>query len=942
MSKLSYRTVAGQSPLGKSKVYFSCYPEDFENYFEEYALKILHIQDCAIWYEAEPEADYDREDLELNLSQMQLFIMPVTTKLLTIPNRAMDIEFTIAQEKHIPVLPLMMERSLDDVFLKRFGDLQYLDPDNHDETRRSLDEVLETYIRSVLVSSDLADKVRAAFGTYIFLSYRKKDRKKAQELMRLIHRNPFCRDIAIWYDEFLTPGEDFNQEIEEMLEKSDLFTLVVTPNLVNETNYVMIKEYPFARKQEKLIFPVEMEETDRDQLEKYYESLPPCIRGEESEMFQEALLERIRELAVMEINDDPEHNFLIGLAYLDGIDVEVDSERALELIRGAAEAGVLEAMSLLFIMYETGKGTERSYLKGIEWRKRQIELLRKKYKVESTEENVWELIRQLYYLGNAQYEHRILDAAEASYNEMCFFAEEMIASGNKHFQRHLSIGYGRLGDIARVRGDFSVAQAYYEKSYAIDEEQVKKTGTVKSRRDLSISYKRLGDIAQARGELSVAQAYYEKSFAIDEVLVSVTGKVESYQDLSISYEQLGDIAQGLGELSVAQAYYEKGHSICKELVKETGTVKSRRDLSVSYGRLGDIAQGLGELFVAQAYYEKGHSICKELAKETGTVESRRDLSISYGRLGDIAQGLGELSVAQAYYEKSYAIDEELVKETGTVESRKDLSVSYGRLGDITKALGELSMAQAYYEKSHYIDEEIFKKTKTVESRRNLFVCYIKLGDIAQERGEFSVARIYYEKGLSISKELAKETGTVESRRNLSVCYTRLGDIARKRREFAEAQKHYEKCLAISEKLGKQTEMETVRQDLSVIYYSLGDFATIRRNLSLAQAYYEKALAISKEMVRETGTLEAKRILAHCCLRLGILYYIKGDNAESKKSFRRVQEVGEGSDDIMLNKICKRSRWLPIIFPTCIIGIIVFLMLMIFWICWIVINALKRL
>ena len=119
--------------------------------------------------------------------------------------------------------------------------------------------MLETYIKSVLVSSELAEKVRAAFDAYIFLSYRKKDRRKAQELMRLIHRNPLCRDIAIWYDEFLTPGEDFNQAIGKMLQKSDLFAPVVTPNLVNEINYVMTTEYPAARKQGKPVLPVEME-----------------------------------------------------------------------------------------------------------------------------------------------------------------------------------------------------------------------------------------------------------------------------------------------------------------------------------------------------------------------------------------------------------------------------------------------------------------------------------------------------------------------------------------------------------------------------------------------------------------------------------------------------------------------------------------------------------
>ena len=486
MSRLQYRTIADERPQGKPNVYFSCHPEDFGGYFEEYATKILRIQDCAIWYEAEPEADYDREDLELNLSQMQLFVMPVTTKLLTTANRAMDLEFPLAKERHIPVLPIMMESGLDDMYSERFGDLQYLDPNDTDETRRSFDEVLETYIRSVLVSDALAEKVRAAFDAYIFLSYRKKDRRKAQELMRLIHRSPLCRDIAIWYDEFLTPGEDFNQAIGKMLQRSDLFALVVTPNLVNETNYVMTMEYPAAKEQEKPVLPVEMEETDRSLLEEHYEAIPPCVRGEESGVFRAALLEKIQNMAVEANNDDPGHNFLIGLAYLDGIDVEVDAERALELIKGAAEAGVPEAMEQLVTMYETGKGVERDYYEGVRWREKHVGYLRKAYEAEQTGNRAARLISGLWDLGDAQYALGVLNAAEAAYTEMYTLSEQYAGSGENIYRRYLSVSCNKLGDTAIEQGDLRGAQRYYEKGLAIAEERAEKTGMLQAHRDLAI------------------------------------------------------------------------------------------------------------------------------------------------------------------------------------------------------------------------------------------------------------------------------------------------------------------------------------------------------------------------------------------------------------------------------------------------------------------------
>ena len=85
--------------------------------------------------------------------------------------------------------------------------------------------------------------------------------------MRLIHKNEYSRDIAIWYDEFLTPGEDFNDSIREALRKSGLVSLVVTPNFLEDPNYVKDHEYPEARDSGKPIMPVVAVPTDMDALQ---------------------------------------------------------------------------------------------------------------------------------------------------------------------------------------------------------------------------------------------------------------------------------------------------------------------------------------------------------------------------------------------------------------------------------------------------------------------------------------------------------------------------------------------------------------------------------------------------------------------------------------------------------------------------------------------------
>ena len=80
--KLQHKTRGDSSPQGKPRVYFSYHPADFGLYFQPISREILEKQNCAIWYDTEPEADYDREAFRLSLSQMQLFVIPVTTRFL--------------------------------------------------------------------------------------------------------------------------------------------------------------------------------------------------------------------------------------------------------------------------------------------------------------------------------------------------------------------------------------------------------------------------------------------------------------------------------------------------------------------------------------------------------------------------------------------------------------------------------------------------------------------------------------------------------------------------------------------------------------------------------------------------------------------------------------------------------------------------------------------
>ena len=427
MANLKYKTRGNSNPQGKPKVYFCCHPEDFNKYFETIYKEILAKQNCAVWYTDEVVA-YD-DDFFLDLKQMQLFVMPITTNLLCTENEAIDIEFRFAIENHIPVLPLMQENGLEELFNKKCGDLQFLDKNNADVTAISYDDKLQKYLETVLIGDELAEKIRAAFDAYVFLSYRKKDRRYAQELMRLIHKNEFCRDIAIWYDEFLTPGENFNDSIKEALQKSGLFVLTVTPNLINEQNYIMTTEYPMAKQEGKPILPAELVPTDREQLSEKYEDIPNPANAYNDAELSGALLESIKKMAIKENDISPEHNLFIGLAYLGGVDVEVDFDKAIELITSAANDDLPEAVKKLADMYSEGVGVKRSISEAINWQKKLVSICEKSYA--SGELSVMRFLDEAWILGGLLNKNRNYTDARIVYAKILEISNEKIERGDK-------------------------------------------------------------------------------------------------------------------------------------------------------------------------------------------------------------------------------------------------------------------------------------------------------------------------------------------------------------------------------------------------------------------------------------------------------------------------------------------------------------------------------
>lgn len=697
MAKMLCRTKGNASPKGKPRVYFTCHPEDFDRYFEKICQDIFKTHDCAIYYTEDMAAVIEERDKATDLESNNLFVVPVTFRLLSTPNRGMDSDIPFALEKHIPVLPFMMESGLDEIFSCKFGQLQYLNLFTNDETEISYEEKLKKHLESVLISDEMAQLVRSAFDAYIFLSYRKKDRRYANQLMRLIHSYPQCRDIAIWYDEFLTPGEDFRDNIEKILHNSKLFTLLVTPNLLEEPegkpNFVMGEEYPAAHRSGIPVLPAEMEETDKVLLGEKYEGLPACLKPNE-EAFRTRLLELASSISTGKHNNDPMHIFLMGLAYFDGIDVETDRERGLQLITEAAEMDLPAAMVKLSGLYENGIDTLPDYRKAAYWCERLLahhckhsgeeapitvttmhalasmyDKLQEYYQAQLLTEKVYALSRKLYgdtdqRTRNALGDLAVLYAQRGNYAKAEELQKQAIkAMPTSDWTREM------LTDIANLAGIYA-RQGHNEKALALKrqvyEQRSKLLGsdhvdTLNSLKNLSASYKDLGDCDTA---LTLLREAYDRTCKL---------RGEAHPDTLRVMAGFVSIYVKQGNYAEALVVGEKLYKLCTAFWGEDhpASWEALANLATVYGKAGEFQKSLELL--QRVYSALKHHLGEE---HPNTLSILNNLSYMYGEVGDYQQAI-------ALSKRAYALrnDKFGPLHSDTLDSLANLAYFHKQLGE---------------------------------------------------------------------------------------------------------------------------------------------------------------------------------------------------------------------------------------------------------------------
>ena len=634
----SYITRGNADPRGKAKVYFCYHPED-RGYLEHIAGLLLKKQDCAVYYyDYEKNGEPDWRELVPLLSEMQLLVIPVTAKFLDQPNLAFDFELPYAMGQHIPVLPLLQNSDLAVRFSKKCGNLQALDEFDQDKTVVSFDEKLERFLSDVLISAEMTQRIQAAFDTYVFLSYRKKDRAYAQELMRLIHKNPLCRDIAIWYDEFLTAGEPYDKAIQAALEKSELFTVLVTPNLVNEQNYVMDIEFPEAKKAGKDILAAESVPTDREALKEKFPGLPDCVDAKDAVKLPAELLAKLKRIAIAE-NNTPEHTFLIGLAYLGGIDVEKNTEMAVSLITGAAAAGLPEAMKKLADMYYNGTGVGRDIHCAVQWQEKYVASLDAQWQQlsesgieEGTDISIGEpLFWERQSLVEYYEEAGQIRQAEAALLENASFAEELADLCPGWYLDYAGFSYENAVVFYRRLGSAKGVEFFLEKALAFWKERVTEAPET-GKEAMARTYINAGNYYSDQNRPDKAEQFFRDAIGILEELEA--------KDPTRYRGELASGCYNIGLLYYDQAQNEEAEEMLGRAVAHWKELAAgapgqyKEKLATGYQGMANLYIRLNRAEEAKELLLKALEINEELAEKNPERHSM-DIAMNYANLATI-------------------------------------------------------------------------------------------------------------------------------------------------------------------------------------------------------------------------------------------------------------------------------------------------------------------
>ena len=887
MARFICRTQPNTEAQGIPSVYLACHDEEAAKLFKPFADELLRLRRCAVYCLEPGSAEVPFKELTEYFDEMRLFVVPVTRKLMQTRNRTALREIPYALEHRIPVLPILTEDGLDKLYIHRFGETRFLHLKNEDGAP-TLRAQLEKYLEGVLPDDNELERIGEFFSARMFVGFCKKDRRSAVRLMRKIHDFGFARDVALLRDSSLSPYEEFTPELERMLGQSCAYIPVLTPRFVDEPNYMAHEAYDAARRTKMAIIPVEMTHTDRVTAEEVLFRLPDIININETDILRDRLHECLGSSAGTALKT-PEREYYLGLAYLNGVDVEINRERALRLITSAANAGYYDAACRLVAMYRNGDGVRRDEKHSALMQAQAAQLLEEQCRERAEEAKTRRMIDSFRECGTAFYEAKDFANAEKAFIKLYRLCRQYSdKQPAEYLDRELAIALYMLGDIRRSVFDYEQAEHYYDKAVALCKQLIADYRRKTDRAILSLCYDRLGDIARDQLLPDVAQRYYQRALELD-------SKYSTPRNCAVSMDKLGSIAEQRGNLVEAEEHFKKSLEIRERLVGEKATALALSDLAHSHELLGEIARRSNKPALAGEHYKTSLELRERIANDTESPDAKEKLANCCGMLGDLERQNNDPDSAREYYDRSLALLSELVKDTGIPSAKLALSTALEQRGSLALDEGDAERAQLCFERSLSLCESLLRRAKTEQTIGGLAAALTRMGEVCIARGDYDTAEEHLQRARRMLEEVNSKFTSASARLALGRCYDLIGQIEQRRGFITRAEYYYNKFHSQSRGLDEELQMPDAKLALMDSYERLGSIAYVKNNQSAAWRLYDEAAKIAMELSRSEQSEGSRRLLyrnfqklRRTQLDLANLYLQMGQDAMHAENYTKAE------------------------------------------------------
>lgn len=639
--ELQYKTRSENPAYGKNNLFLHASMEDSAR-FDRIAGDILGLYsglNYTVWSAKDPRAVFENTNSP-DLARMAVFMPLITTGYIRMFRRYASENgdrcgFSLADlnEKGVTVVPIILEEEAENDFNRTFGNLHCLKAASPDQLRSKIEKYLNDYFGSQELREEI---LRDAFGKKLFLSYRKIDRAQALTVMKAIHDTEHGKTAAIWFDDFLYPGNDFNNQIAKELNGCDAMVLNVTPNILNEGNYVLETEYPNAKKLlgDDRIIPLETVETDKDALERLY-AFRECIDPNESVRLDE----RLAHVPGKEKQISPYGAWLLAMAFLNGICTEIDVQRAVSLLKFAGDHGIWRACRQLGFLYISGTGVKRDTKASISWKYKAYQLLVKEVKASAcTDEGIYEDLYELIFgedgleLTARAYDNSVdINGMIREYISLISKARgDFGGTERQKMLLHLAEAYDSISDLhfdaapdtARIREAEEAAKNGFECLGEYEEKDSVEAKYIEAR----LLYNQ-GEILERRGDVGSAQEKYEKSESTLDALIHNGASEQAYRKtwagvagkLGLIYREnairqsMRNPFQSIELMQPATRMLGRVLTVERDLVREIPTISNREGLAIALENYGLVLTDRKE---TRACFAEALEIVQKLQKET--------------------------------------------------------------------------------------------------------------------------------------------------------------------------------------------------------------------------------------------------------------------------------------------------------------------------------------